>query len=159
MSLIEMVAATAIMATVMASVVVLIGSGYSVWNAYQDDIEINENAYGVLRHVVRQLRQADAVTAISAPSDTSGSLSFLDSSGATKSWSHSGDQVFFNNGSGNQLLAQSIDQLSFVGYDAAGNQTTVPEDIQRVQCAAQVTLTQGGGVPKSASTTAWIRSW
>jgi len=159
MSLIEMVAATAIMATVMGSVVVLIGSGYSVWNAYQDDTEINENAYGVLRHVVRQLRQADAISAISAPSDTSGSLSFVDSSGATKSWSHSGDQVFFNNGSGDQLLGNSIDQLTFVGYDAAGNQTTIPEDIQRVRCTTQVTLTQGGGTPKTVSTSAWIRSW
>jgi len=159
MSLLEMITATAIMATVMASVVVLVRSGHDVWNAYEEDIEINENAYGVLRHVVRQLRQADSITAISAPSDTSGSLSILTSSGTTNSWSHSGSQVLFNNGSGDQLLAQSIDELTFVGYDAAGNQTTTPGDIQRVQCTARVTLTQGGGTPKTVSVTTWVREW
>jgi type II secretory pathway pseudopilin PulG len=159
MSLIELVAATAIMAMVMTSVVVLVSSGYGVWNAFEQDIDVNENAYGVLRHVVRQLRQADAITAISAPADTSGYLSFTTSSGATNTWTHNASQVFFNNGSGDQLLAPSIDELTFVGYDAAGNPTTVPEDIQRVQCTVQVTLSQDGGTPKTVSTSAWIRSW
>jgi len=159
MSLIELVAATAILATVMTSVVVLVRSGYGVWNAYEQDIEINENSYGLLRHVVRQLRQADAITAISAPSDTAGYLSFVTPSGTTRSWTYSGGQVLFDNGIGNQLAAQSIDELVFVGYDAAGNPTTTPEDIQRVRCTTEVTLSQGGGVPKTVSVTAWIRSW
>lgn len=159
MSLIEMVAATVIMATVMASVVVLVRSGYGVWNAYEQDIDINENAYGLLRHVVRQLRQAEAITAISGPSDTAGYLSFTTPSGTINTWTTSGNQVMFNNGSGDQLLAKSIDGLTFIGYDAAGNQTTTPEDIQKVRCIAQVTLTQGGGTSKTDSTTAWIRSW
>lgn len=159
MSLIEMVAATAIMAMVMTSVVVLVSSGYGVWNAYEQDIDINENAYGVLRHMVRQLRQAGAITAISAPSDTAGYLSYVTPSGAARSWTYNSGQVLFNNGTGDQLLAQSIDELNFVGYDAAGNQTTTPDDIQRVRCTVQVTLSQGGGAPKTISATAWVRSW
>lgn len=159
MSLIELVAATTIMATVMTSVVVLVRSGYGVWNAYEQDIDINENSYGLLRHIVRQLRQADAITAISAPSNTSGYLSFVTPSGTTNAWTYNGGQVMFNNGSGNQLAAHSIDELIFVGYDADGNPTTTPEDIQSVRCTTQVTLTQGGGVPHAVSVTAWKRSW
>jgi type II secretory pathway pseudopilin PulG len=159
MSMIELIAATAVMAVLMTSVVVVVRSSYGVWNAYEQDIDISENAYGVLRHVIRQLRQADAITAISAAADASGGLSYTTADGATRSWSHNGGQVFYNNGSGDQLLAQSIDELTFVGYDAAGNQTTVPDEIQRVKCTAEVTLTQGSGAPKTVSATAWIRSW
>jgi Tfp pilus assembly protein PilW len=159
MSMVELIAATAVMAVLMTSVVVLVRSSYGVWNAYEQDLDINENAYGVLRHIVRQLRQADAITAISDPSDDSGGLSYSTAAGTARSWSHNGGQVFYNNGAGDQLLGQSIDKLTFVGYDAAGNQTTTPEDIHRVKCTAQVTLAQGTGTPKTVSVTAWIRSW
>jgi hypothetical protein len=66
-----MMVATAMMATLMTSVVVVMRSGYAVWNAQEADVEVLENGYGVLRHFVQQLRQADSVSAISAPSDTS----------------------------------------------------------------------------------------
>src|SRR3990172_11070237 len=89
-SLIEMMAATTIMAVVMTSVIVVVRSGYAVWNAYEQDIDIAENAYGVLRHFVRQMRQATAVTAISAPSDTTGDLSYTTARGLTQSWSLNG---------------------------------------------------------------------
>jgi prepilin-type N-terminal cleavage/methylation domain-containing protein len=65
-SLMEMMTATTIMAVIMGSAIVVIRSGYAAWNAYEQDIDVAENAYGVLRHFVRQMRQAQDVTAISA---------------------------------------------------------------------------------------------
>lgn len=160
LSLLEMMAATAIMATLMGSVVVLVRSGYAVWNAYEADMDIAENAYGVLRHVVRQLRQAEAVTAISGPTDNSGDLTFTAAGGTSKTWSHSGDEVWFDNGTSNQLLAKSIDQLNFVGYEADGTTTTtVVNDIHVVRCTVQVTLPHGAGETRTVSCRAWIRSW
>ena len=79
LSLLEMMAATAIMATITASVVVVMRSGYAVWNAHEADIDILENGYGVLRHFVTQMRQATDVTAITAANNTQGSLSFTTS--------------------------------------------------------------------------------
>ncbi|HWL72562.1 MAG TPA: hypothetical protein VNQ74_01660, partial [Burkholderiaceae bacterium] len=61
-----MMVATAMMATLMASIVVVMRTGYTTWNAQEADIDALENGYGVLRHFVQQMRQADAVTAISA---------------------------------------------------------------------------------------------
>ena len=162
LSLIEMMAATAMLATLMASVVVVIRTGYASWNAQEADIDVLENAYGVMRHFVQQLRQADSITAISAPSDTAGELSFLTVSGITRSWSHDGapKQVFFNNGIANQLLARNIDSLSFTAYEADGvTETLVVEDIQVVKCTVQATLPRGGGQARSVSGRAWIRSW
>lgn len=154
--------ATAIMATLMASVVVVMRSGYAVWNAQEADLDVLENGYGVLRHFVQQMRQADAVTAISAASDTTGDLTFTTSTGVPRTWSHNGapEQVYFNNGTSNQLLANNIDTLTFTGYEADGaTLTTVVNDVQVVQCSVQVTLPQGAGVTRTLSCRAWIRSW
>jgi prepilin-type N-terminal cleavage/methylation domain-containing protein len=162
LSLLEMMIATTIMATLMASVVVVMRSGYAVWNAQEADIDTLENAYAVVRHFAQQMRQADSVTVISDPSDTTGNLSFLAADGATRSWSHDGVQkeITFDNGASSGLLARSIDALTFTGYEADGvTQTTAVDDIQVVKCEVQVTLPQGAGVTRTVSCQAWIRSW
>jgi len=162
MSLLEMMVATAMMATLMASVIVVIRTGFSTWNAQEADVDALENGYGVLRHFVQQMRQADVVTVISAASDTTGDLTFTTTSGAVRSWNHTGgtEQVYFNNGTGNQLLAKNIDTLSFTAYEADGvTPTTAVNDIQVVQCKVQITLPQGAGASRTLSCRAWIRSW
>jgi type II secretory pathway pseudopilin PulG len=160
LSLVEMITATTIMALLMASVVVLVRSGYGAWNAYEQDLDVGENAYGVLRQVVRELRQAESVNDIVA----SNQLSFTTPAGVTKSWSFNSGQVMFDNdlsdSTASQLLASSIDQIKFEGYEADGSTpTSVGSDIQLVKCTVQVTLSQGGGTPRTVSTSAWIRSW
>jgi hypothetical protein len=157
-----MMTATTIMAVIMGSVIVVVRSGYAVWNAYEQDVDVAENGYAVLLHFVRQMRQAQAVTAISLPSDTTGDLSFATASGAIQSWSLNGgtSQVTFNNGITTNLLANSINQMTFVGYEADGvTPTTVVDDIQLVKCTVQFTMSAGGGTTRTVSATAWIRSW
>ncbi|MGI9428305.1 MAG: hypothetical protein ACR2NM_06585, partial [Bythopirellula sp.] len=66
MTLIEVMAATTIMATLMASTVVLVRSSYAVWQAAEADMEAAENAHAVLRHIVRNVRQASLVTLVTA---------------------------------------------------------------------------------------------
>jgi prepilin-type N-terminal cleavage/methylation domain-containing protein len=159
-SLLEMIVATAIMATLMTSLVVIVRSGYAIWNAQEQDIDMAENANGVLRHFVREMRQATSITAITAASNTQGSLTFTTAAGVTRSWSYSGGQVLFNNGTATQLLAPSINELTFVGYQADGTTaTTVVDMIQVVKCTVKVTMPQGGGLTRTVSCRAWIRSW
>src|SRR3954468_758203 len=161
LSLLEMMAATAIMSTVTAAVVVVMNTGFSVWKAQEADIDVLENGYGVLRHVARQLRQSTNVTAITAASNTTGSLSFTTASGAVCTWArNASSDVYFNNGTSNQLLAKSIDSMTFTGYKADGvTATTNISDIQIVQCQVQITLPRGAGVTRTLTTRAWLRSW
>ncbi|MCC7085329.1 MAG: hypothetical protein IT427_10015 [Pirellulales bacterium] len=156
-----MMAATAIMATITASVVVVMRSSYAIWNAQEADIDILENGYGVLRHFDTQMRQATSITAITASNNTLGSLSFTTFSGATRTWTrNSSNDVYFNNGASNQLLAKNIDALTLAGYKADGvTATTTVADIQVVVCQVQITLPRGAGVTRTLSTRAWVRSW
>jgi hypothetical protein len=156
-----MMAATAIMATITASVVVVMRSGYAVWNAQEADIDILENGYGVLRQFVTETRQATAVTAITTSNNTQGSVSFTTSTGATRTWArNASSDVYFNNGTSNQLLAKNINALTFTGYKADGvTTTTTAAEIQVVECQVQITLPRGAGVTRKLTTRAWIRSW
>lgn len=156
-----MMAATAIMATITASVVVVMRSSYAIWNAQEADIDILENGYGVLRHFATQMRQATSITAITASNNTSGSLSFTTFVGATRNWTrNSSNDVYFNNGTSNQLLAKNINSLTFTAYKADGaTATTTVNEIQVVVCQVQITLPRGAGVTRTLSTRAWVRSW
>src|SRR5436305_1724397 len=161
LSLLEMMAATAIMATVTAAVVVVMNTGFAVWTAQEADIDVLENGYGVLRHFCRQMRQGTAITAITAAANTTGSLSFTTAAGATCTWARDvSSNVYYNNGTSNQLLAKGIISLTFTGYKADGvTTTTTVSDIQVVQCQVQVTLPRGAGITRTLTTRAWIRAW
>jgi hypothetical protein len=156
-----MMAATAIMATVTTSIIVVMNTGYATWKAQEDDIDVLENGYGVLRHFVRQMRQAQTVTAITASNNTLGSLSFTTAAGATCTWTRdASNNVYYNNGTSNQLLAKEINSLAFTAYKADGSTvTTTSADIQVVQCQVQITLNRGSGVTRTLTTRAWIRTW
>ena len=161
LSLLEMMAATAIMATATAAIIVAMNTGYAVWTAQEADIDVLENGYGVLRHYVRQMRQATAVTAITAPGNSLGSLSFTTAAGATCTWArNASNDVYYNNGTSNQLLAKGINSLTFTAYEADGaTATTNIADIQTIQCQVQITLPRGAGITRTLSTRAWVRSW
>jgi hypothetical protein len=101
------------------------------------------------------------VTAITASTNTLGSLSFTTPSSVTRTWTrNSSSDVSFNNGTNNHLLAKNINSLTFTGYKADGvTATTSIGEIQCVQCQVQVTLPRGGGITRTLSTRTWIRTW
>jgi hypothetical protein len=136
-------------------------TGFNVWQAQEADIDVLENGYGVLRHFARQLRQATGISAITAAGNTTGSLSFTTSTGATCTWArNASSDVYYNNGTSNQLLAKGIISMTFTGYKADGiTASTTVAEIQVVQCQLQVTLPRGAGVTRTLTTRAWVRTW
>jgi len=162
MTLLEVMAATTMMATIMGSAVVLVRSSYTVWQVHEADMEAAENAYATLRHIVRHARQAVGVSAISISTNTSGNLSLIMDSGNDYQWDHSGGQVLFGvaPSAADQLLSENINQLVFVGYESDGTTpTTVVDDIHSIHCTAQVTLPAGSGQNRDVSCRVWLRSW
>lgn len=162
MSLLEVLTATTLMATMMASSMVVLRGGYAAWQAHETDLERAESANAVLRHIVRQLRQATAVVAVTPSSDTSGALSLTMASGDTYVWDHNAGtgQVLFGVTSATSLLADHIDTLTFYAYEADGvTATTVAADTHLVRCVATVTMPHNGGTGRTVSCTGWVRSW
>ena len=125
-------------------------------------MERAESAHAVLRHIVRDLRQATAVTAVTPTTDTSGSLSVQMATGEIHVWDHDSGtgNVLYGVTTATALLADNIDTLTFYAYEADGaTLTTTPGDIQMVRCVATITMPYGGGTSRTVSCTGWVRSW
>ena len=162
MTLLELTLATTLLTTLVAATGLVLRTGHSAWEAHQGDAGRIIAANATLRHIVRRARQAQAVTDISQPSDTSGTLSLLMPSGETLVWAHDAadQEVTYGAGSADYLLAEGITELSFLGYEADGiTQTTVPADVHSIKCQVSVQLPRATGGARSISCRAWLRSW
>jgi prepilin-type N-terminal cleavage/methylation domain-containing protein len=159
-SLLELIVVAALMSVVVASVGILLRSTQSAWGAHSDDAGKIASAHATLRHVARHLRQATAVTAISGPTDNSGSISVTLTDTNTHVWDHSGSQVNYGITTASNLLATHIDQLTFVGYEVDGTTTTTTAgDVHAVKCTVQVTLSRDTNATRTASCWVWVRAW
>ena len=161
-TLMEIMVATTLMATVMASVAVLLRGSFAAWQSHESDLTRVESAQATVRHLVRRIRQGQSVTAISTPATTAGTISILMPSGDTYVWARNSttDQVLFGIDSATDLLAEDIAELSFEAFEADGTTaTTVVDDIQVIRCVATVNLPGNAVGSRTISCRAWIRSW
>lgn len=162
MTLLELILATTLLTTLVAAVGIVIRTSHAAWTAQHEDTARIAAANATARHVVRRVRQAQAVAAISDPADTSGSLSLSMPSGETLVWAHdpAAQQVDFGVTAADNLLGEGITELRLIGYRAdALTQTTVPAEIRAVECRLTVELPHDGGGTRTVSCWAWLRSW
>lgn len=159
-SLLELLVTVTIMATLMTSVFVVLGTGRSAWEANDTDQTRLETAHAVMRHIVRHVRQSDGATAISTSSDTSGTLSVRMPSSQVYVWDHSAAQVSFGVDTASDLLGENITELNFVGYEADGiTTTTTADEIQSILVTVTVSLPRSAGATKIVQSWVWMRSW
>jgi prepilin-type N-terminal cleavage/methylation domain-containing protein len=162
MTLLEIMIASAMLATVMTAVAVVVRSSYASWKAHENDVERIEAAHATVRHIVRNLRQADSVTAITAKTATAGSLTVLMTDGTTLTWARnsSTNEVNHTINSVESLLSENITELSFIGYEQdATTETTTVGDIHAIKCTAKVVLPVESGGDRTVSCWVWIRTW
>ena len=93
----ELIMATTLMTALVATVTVVLRTGHVAWEAQQGDAAKIMAANATLRHIVRRVRQAQAVTAISPPNKKEGNLSLLMPSGETLAWTldKQAEEAFF----------------------------------------------------------------
>jgi type II secretory pathway component PulJ len=158
-TLLEVMAAVSITATLMASSFVVLRSSHTVWLAHEADSEIASNVAAVLRHVVRHTRQASSVISVTTPTDSSGSLTVLRDDGSTFAWDHSAGGVTLSvDGGAAQPLAEGIDTLSFAGYAADGvTLAASAADVHLLR--VEVGATMPSGTSRTVSSYMWVRSW
>lgn len=159
-SLLELLVAVTLLVSAVTAVSVLLRVNYETWREYQTDNLRNEAAVGVLRHMVRQIRQCEEVTAISSASNNSGSLSVLMPDGSTIAWDHSGTNVYYGTTTANQLLGNNITGLTLVGYQYDGTTaTTVAQDVHCVRITVSYTLPERATASRSLTASAWVRAF
>lgn len=161
-SLLELVISCAMLAVLMVAVGGVLRTSRQAWEAHEADYTRLEALHATVRHVVRKVRQADAVTEVSAASDASGRLGVRLVDGSIVVWDHDAMTSKVNYGvtTPTSLLADNIATLKFTAFKADGvTATTTPGDVQSLLVEASVSLPRESGGTKTVSSWAWIRSW
>ncbi len=162
MSLLELVVATSMLAMVMGAVSMILRTSRQAWEAHEGDYTQVEAAHATLRHLVREVRQADAVTAISPAADNSGQLGLMMPTGETRLWDHDGatNTVNYTATSGSGMLADNITGLRVTGYKPDGTTaTTVPSEVQFLKIDVSVQLPREVNGARVVSSYVWVRAW
>ncbi|HMO87077.1 MAG TPA: type II secretion system protein [Lacipirellulaceae bacterium] len=162
-TLVETIAATAIMAVLATASFALVRTANTAWLRHRDDSNQRREASAAMQHIVRRVRQAKCVTSISAAADPAGSLSLALPGNTTAAWNrHAGtNQVRFGTATPAELLATGITELRFVGLKANGSTPTTELGlIHAVQCTLRYSLARPAGpMTETLSCTAWLRAW
>ena len=159
-SLLELLVAMALMASMVTAVSVLLRVNYGHWLDYRSDSLRQESATGVLRHLVRQVRQAEQVVAITPSFNSSGSLSLRMPTGQVVVWDHNGTDVRYGENTATQLLGNHITSLTFAGLQKDGiTPASDPVDVQSVRITVAYTLPARTPAARSLTTVAWVRAF
>jgi prepilin-type N-terminal cleavage/methylation domain-containing protein len=162
-TLVEMIAATAIMATLTVASFTLVRTANNAWLRHRDDSGKRREAMATMNHIVRRVRQASAVAAITTAADTAGSLTLEMPAGGSAIWSRNAgsNQVLYGTTTPTNLLATGIMELTFLGLKANGStQTTQADLIHAVKCTIKYTVARpSGAVTETLSSQAWLRAW
>jgi len=160
MTLLELIIASTMMTMVLVSVSVILRTSRSAWSAHESDFVRMETAHATVRHVVRAMRQAVAVTGLTT--GNSGTLTIEDNDGKTWVWRHenSSSTVLYGENTAKSLLGENVVSLRFEGFEAdAATPTTTLGDIQCVRITATVQLDRDTNNLKSVTSWAWVRVW
>lgn len=162
MTLLELIMATTLMTAMVGTVTVVLRTGHLAWQAQQGDAAAMMSANATLRHIVRRVRQAQAVTSITPSSSVTGKLTVSMPSGETMTWDHNVGkaEVSFKISGPANVLSTGITELSFTGYEADGvTETTTADDVHSVKCQVRVELPREVDGTRTVSCWAWLRSW
>ncbi len=162
-TLLELIVSTAMLAALSSSCMVIVRTSYTAWGRHEKDHSQRQASLAVLKHIVRQTRQAKSVMAISSASDISGSLSLLGTNGDILVWEHDAGskEVLFGVGTATHVLATGIEELNFIGYRANGTTQTIDVGlIHSVRCSTQVNIARPSSTDSiKTSCQAWLRAW
>jgi type II secretory pathway component PulJ len=160
MTLLELIIASSMMTMVLVSVSVVLRTSRQAWTAHESDFVRMETAHATVRHIVRAMRQAVAVTAINTT--TSGSLTIQDNNGKNWEWrlDRNTNTVLYGENNATSLLGENVVSLQFQGFEAdATTATTNLDDMQCIRVTATVQLDRETNNLKSVSSWAWVRAW
>lgn len=162
-SLVEVIAATAIMAVLTTASFALVRTANNAWMRHRDDSGRRREAVVAMQHMMRRIRQATRVTAISAAADASGGFTLMMADGTFSIYDHSSglNQILYGTSTANNVLATGITELTVTGLKANGTATTTQLDlIHALRCTIKYTITRPSGTTTETMTcTAWLRAW
>lgn len=165
-SLLELIVAMSLLSVLMTATSSVLRTSRQVWEAHEADLTRLRSAHAVVRHIVRETREAQEVTEVTARQPTGGRLSVRLPDGDELTWQHDAttSQVLFRQASVSsqaQVVADQIDSLEFrpILIDGTEFQPDRPERIQELTVLAGVQLPRETLVSRRAVSSVWLRAF
>ncbi|MDR3492169.1 MAG: prepilin-type N-terminal cleavage/methylation domain-containing protein [Gammaproteobacteria bacterium] len=133
-TLIEMVIVISIIAILSVMSAIPILRGYTAYNTSKTTMIADAQARYALERMARELRNLASKTAITTAS--AATITFVDSSGATVTYSLSGSQLLRNS----DVLADNISSITFTYLDSTGSVTAVLANIRFITISLNVSI-------------------
>lgn len=163
-SLLEMLVSMTVLTVLMTSITVVLRTSRQAWSSHQSDLLATQTAHAVIRHIVRELREADSVVSVTGSTAPAGDLTIRDASGNQLRWQHNTTtkQVLFTDTSVSntaQVLADNVQFVRFTAYTPNGvNQTLSTEQMQFLKVDVAVPLPSTGGI-RAIGSWVWLRNF
>jgi type II secretory pathway pseudopilin PulG len=162
LSLLELAAALAITASLGAACMSLLSTVQASWVQHRQEMAVREQALAALAHVVRNGRQASAVTEASP-----GALRLLVADGpddlVERSWSYNAatQQLIYQDAAGSEVIAENVLEFAVEGRGADAVATAAdPSEVRCVVCTLEYEIPRpDGAVAESMTSQVWLRSW
>ncbi|MCC9601564.1 hypothetical protein LOC67_13485 [Stieleria sp. JC731] len=159
-SLLEMVVAGTMITTIMMGLALVFRTAGHTWEVVDRDYAAERQISSVVRHFVRESREAASVISISNRGDQ---ITLLMNDSSVRTWrrDENGEvQYQMNFDQAFKPLADGIEQLQFTGFDAAGVQVDDdPTDIQLVRIVARSQRETAQDASLEHESKVWIRTW
>lgn len=154
-TLLEVMTAVGISATLMASSFVVLRSCYAAWEAHEADSQESIAVTALASHIVRQARQS---TSIDNTGFYPGTITMTHADGSVMTWTEDGDSITYSvNGSDPEVLVQGVDYFFPFALTPDGTNTFQYDEAKMVRLFIASDLPQGGF--KSVFVSGWLRSW
>lgn len=160
LTLLEMVIALAIMATIFAAILPLFRSIQNSWDSKQAAAETVQNGRVLIDHLNRNLAKAVKITAVSDSATTIGYIQFEDNDGNNLEYDIASSYVRFGVAGDLSGLAGPARQLQFTCYDASDFSTPITDvnDIRFVEVKTTLTNSATMGQDKTFTTSVYLRT-
>lgn len=160
LTLLEMVIALAIMATVFAAILPLFRNIQNSWDSKQAAAETVQNGRVLIDHLNRNLAKAVKITAVSDSATTIGYIQFEDNDGNNLKYDIDNSYVRFGLAGDLSDLAGPASQLQFTCYDDSdfSNPITDVNDIRFVKVETMLNNLAAMGQDKTFTTSVCLRT-
>lgn len=165
-SLLELIVAMSLLTVVMTATSSVLRTSRQVWEAHEADLTRLQTAHALVRHIVREAREAREVVAVDADRPIGARLTVRLPDGDELTWRHDGSasRVLFARSSVSpspEVVAEQIDSLEFrpALIDGSAYQPSRVDRIQELTVLAGTTLPRETPVTRSAVASVWLRAF
>jgi len=160
LTLLEMILALAIMATIFAAILPLFANIRNSWDSKQAAAETLQNGRVLIDHLNRNLAKVVKITAVSDASTINGYIQFEDNDGNNLKYDIANNYVRFGVDDDLSDLAGPVSQLQFTCYDANDFSTPITDvnHIRFVKAETVLTNSASMGQDKTFTSSVYLRT-